>query len=145
MLKKLEKDRLKIASPDRDEIIRMVCEAMENTPVDNVRAFKNLFLTNDLNGSEDWLVSDKIIELVGNEIKEFRQQLMKEKCPKNLQELLNTITPPKGLKRNFEGFELYDCEDDEIEDSVENEVLEKSDDEEEDIETQQGISLTLAN
>ena len=41
---------------------------------------------------------------------------MNQPCPKNLQELLKTITFPKGVKRknNIEGSELYDCEGPEI-------------------------------
>ena len=46
--------------------------------VDVKSAFKNLFLTNSLDGSEDYLVSPKIMQLVGAKVQEFRENLMKE-------------------------------------------------------------------
>ena len=110
MIEKLKEKRKGIPAPSRDEMVEMVYNAMKNTNVDNIAAFKSLFLTNALDGSEDWKVSDKINSLIGTELKEFRRKLMQEKCPKDLEELLKQITPPKGLKRNYEGFELYDCE-----------------------------------
>ena len=71
---------------------------------------------------------------------------MKEKSPKNVDELLKTITPPKGVKgRNIEGTELYDCDGDEIMDEVENEVLEASDDEIESTENVVQIWYDLPN
>ena len=50
---------------------------------------------------------------------------MKEKSPANLNDLVKTITPPKGIKRrnNIEGSELFDCDGEELEaleDEVEN-------------------------
>ena len=110
MLEKLREKPKAIPAPERDDMITMICEAMKNSPVDNIKAFKSLGLTNALDGSEDWMISDKINSLVGTKLKEIRQKLMQEECPKNLEELLKQITPPKGLKRNYEGFELYDCE-----------------------------------
>ena len=52
----------------------------------------------------------------------MRAKLMKEPLPKSLQGLIKTITPPKGVKRvqkktdvpPDEGFELMDCEGEEI-------------------------------
>ena len=110
MLEKLREKPKAIPAPERDDMILRICEAMKNSPVDNVKAFKSLGLTNALDGSEDWMISDKINTLVGTKFKEARQKLLQEECPKNLEELLKQITPPKGLKRNYEGFELYDCE-----------------------------------
>ena len=100
--------------------VRAVEKAKEK--VDTKMAFKRLFVTNALDGSEDHLVSDKVFQLVGNEIKKFRETLMQEKAPKDLKEMLKTITPPKGIRRkNIEGSELLDCEGDELEIPVEQE------------------------
>ena len=133
MLEKLKRDKSTIASPDRDEIMQMVCEAMENTKVDKVRAFKSLFFTNALDGSEDDQVNDKLFKLIGPEVQEFRQNLMKEKPLRNLEELLNKIIPPKGVKskNNIEGSELLDCDGEELQTTVENEVLKIPDEEKE--------------
>ena len=55
--------------------------------------------------------------LVGDQLKEFRDKLMKKESPKNLKQLLRLITPPKGVMRKDqqeipfdEGFELFDCD-----------------------------------
>ena len=52
-------------------------------------------------GSDDFMVSDKLYSLIGKQIKDIRQKLMNDPCPKNLQELLKTITPPKGIRRKI--------------------------------------------
>ena len=96
-------------------MMEITCKAMENLSIDKDRAFKSLFITNALDGSEDYMVSDRLFSLVGEKIQEIRQILMNGPCPKNLQELLKTITPPKGIKRkNVEGSELFDCDGPEL-------------------------------
>ena len=118
MLRKLKEDRSKIPTPSKDEIMTMLVTALQNVTIDSKTAFKELFVTNDLNGSEDHMVSDKLFSLIGREIQKFRNELMLEDPPKNLQELIKKITPPKGVKRkNVQGSELFDCEGDEIEQS----------------------------
>ena len=126
MLEKLTKDKIKIPSTSRDEIINMVCEAMKSVSVDNEKAFKSLFITNKLDGSEDYEVSDKIMDLVGTPFKEFREKLMKEKSPRNLQELFKKITPPKGVhcKSRIEGMKLFDGDGDDILEDVNDEEVE---------------------
>ena len=63
----------------------------------------------------------QVFQLVGPEMIEFRNKLKKEKGPKDLKQLLTTITPPKGIRRkNLEGVELFDCDGDEIEEKNEN-------------------------
>ena len=90
--------------------------------IDSNKAFKNLFVTNAFDESEDYLVSERLFKLIGPQMKKFRQELMKEKSTKDLNVLLKSITPPKGIKRkNVEGSELLDCEGEEINDSPENE------------------------
>ena len=76
--------------------------------MDNEKAFKSLFVTNKFDGSEDHLVSNKLFQLVGQDMSKFRENLFKEDGPKNLADLIKTITPPKGVKRkkNVEGSEL---------------------------------------
>ena len=56
MLEKLEKNK-SVPKPSRDEIMAMTCTALENVSFDKERAFKSLFLTNSLDGKEDYLVS----------------------------------------------------------------------------------------
>ena len=54
---------------------------------------------------------------------EFREK-SKEGTPKNLDELIKTITPPKGVKtkRNVERSELLDCEGEEMDPSEDMEI-----------------------
>ena len=45
------------------------------------------------------IVSVKIMNLVGDDLKKFRSELMKSPSPKQLRELLKQITPPKDVRR----------------------------------------------
>ena len=57
--------------------------------------------------SEDYLVSDKLYALVGNEMIKFRTELMTSRSEKTLKEVIRKLIPPKGVKRkgNDEGIE----------------------------------------
>ena len=72
LLQQLHEDKTKIPRPSRDEIIKMATESFKNLNIDTEQAFKSLFITNDLNGSEDCLVSDRIYRIVGEEMVKFR-------------------------------------------------------------------------
>ena len=81
--------------------------------------FKVLWVTNNLDGSEDFLVSQKLMNLVGPEMIKYRNELMAKEAPLNLNQLMKEITPPKGVRRKSdtniprdEGVELFDCEGD---------------------------------
>ena len=80
-------------------------------------------MTNALDGSEDCLISDKLFELVGPTMLEFREKLMKG-SPKTLQEVIRQLIPPKGVKRksDIEGGELSNCAG-EILDNCDNEDI----------------------
>ena len=51
----------------------MTVKAAKKIDVNFSEVFKQLFVTNDLNGSEDYLVSDKLFDLIGEEMKDFRK------------------------------------------------------------------------
>lgn len=118
MIEQLEKDPNKIPSPSRDEMMEMMMEAVRTMNIDGNSAFKSLFLTNALDGSEDYLVSERIFGLIGDQIIKFRKELMEKEYPGTFNELLKSITPPKGIHRkgrpNTEGSELLDCSGDEL-------------------------------
>ena len=116
MFEQLNNDPNKIPSPSRDEMMRMLLKAWELLEVDTEWEFKFLFVTNALDGSEDYLVSDKLYALVGNEMVKFRTELMTSRPAKTLKEVIRKLIPPKGVKRkgNDEGIELLDCEEEEI-------------------------------
>ena len=115
MLDQLRADPKNIPQPNRNEIMRMLVESFDSLEIDVVNRFRALWGTNALYGSEDYLVSERTMTLVGNQLKEFPDELMKKENRKNLKQLLRLITPPKGVKRKDqqeipfdEGFELFD-------------------------------------
>ena len=108
-MEKLQADKKKVPSPTRDEKINMAVEASRKVDVSFTEVFKKLFVTKKLDGSEDYLVSDKLFALTGNEMKEFRKKLMESPPPDKIQKVIKSITPPKGIRRkNLEGTELLD-------------------------------------
>ena len=125
MLKMLEADKSKIPSPSRDNMIKMLMSSWDAITTDFSQVFKKLFVTNKLDGSGDYLVSDKLFSLIGNEMKDFRDSLLKSDVPNNLKTIVKQLIPPKGIKRNFEGSELLEYMDSLGDDNDEN----KSDEE----------------
>ena len=123
MITQLRSGPNKIPKPNHNDMMRMLVESNNSIDVDIPARYKALWVTNKLNGSEDHLVSERIITLVGQKLMLFRENLMKEPSPTNLKDMLKLITPPKGVKRAKgkndvvppdEGDELYDCDGDEI-------------------------------
>ena len=129
MLKHLERDKTKIPKPSREEMISMVHNAWKEVDINYEAAFKQLFVTNALDGSEDFIVSDKLYGLVGIRMTEFRKELLKQSfAENNIQNLVKKIIPPKGIRRkNIEGTELLNYFDTEAD--VEDDM--NADDEEE--------------
>ena len=119
MLEQLRKDPKKIPRPNCEDMMMMLTDAMETVEIDVDARMKNLWITNALDGSEDYLVSEKLHAVVGQSVVKQRDALMKVPSPKSLKELLKKITPPKGVRRKDiciesapvdEGTELFDCE-----------------------------------
>ena len=148
MLQMLRSDPHKIPAPSKNDMMRMLCESMDivldgdndEKGVDFQAAFKSLWLTNKLDGSEDYLVSERIMNLVGEEMKKFRNELMVKPAPKSFEAMLKKITPPKGVKLPKEdgetppdeGDELFDCEGEELNMvEIEDEMSEYADDQNE--------------
>ena len=99
MLEQLEKDAIKIPSPSRNEMMSMLFQAWETLEIDTKRKFKSLFVTNALDGSEDYLVSNKLFVLIGNEMVDFRKELMSQNSVKILKEVIRNLIPHKGVKQ----------------------------------------------
>ena len=109
MMEKLQADKKKVPSPTREEMINMTVKASRKADISFTEVFKELFVTNKLDGSEDYLVSDKQFALIGNEMKEFRKKLMESPPPGKIQKVIKSINPPKGIRRkNVEGTGLFD-------------------------------------
>ena len=115
MLEKLQVERNKVPRPTREEMVNMTVKAAKKIDVNFSEVFKQLFVTNDLNGSEDYLVSDKLFDLIGEEMKDFPKTLLDSNTPNTIQELIRPIIPPKGMRRkNIEGVKLLDFSVEEV-------------------------------
>ena len=70
--------------------------------------FKQLFITNKLDGSED-LVRDTLFDLIGSDMVEFREKSMEPRTPDTIQAVIKNIILPKGMRgKNIEGTDLLD-------------------------------------
>lgn len=124
MMAQLRSDPTKIPQPNRNDMMRMLVESVNSiVNIDIPARYKALWITNKLDGSEDYLVSEQVVTMVGRELIPFREQLISNPSPKTLKDLLKLITPPKGVRRGKtavddapedEGGELYDCKGEEI-------------------------------
>ena len=94
----------------------MLLQAWETLEIDTKREFESLFVTNALEGSKDYFVSDKLFAPVEDEMVDFGKELMSQNSIKTSKEVIRNSIPPKGVKRkaNVEGSELLDCEGEEI-------------------------------
>ena len=77
------------------------------------KAFKTLWVTNALDGSDGFLVSDKIMSPAGKSIRNFRNKSMNKPLPKTVNLLINSIIPPKRIKKGkrCDGSVLGDAEE----------------------------------
>ena len=110
LLEKLAEDRAKIPFPTRSEMMSIVTQANDALKIDKASAFKSVWVSNALDRSEDYLVSDRIMRLVGTSMQDFREELKSKPCPTTIKVVIRGIIPPKGVKRtnNVEGLELFD-------------------------------------
>ena len=70
MLEQFEKDPIKISSLLRNEMMSVLLQAK--------REFKSLFVTKALDGSKDYLVSNKLFALIGDEMIDFWKEMMSQ-------------------------------------------------------------------
>ena len=133
MLKKLENDKSKIPSPSREQMIGMLLTAWKEIDVDYPAVFKKLFVTSKFDGSEDFLVSDKLFSLIGDDMFEYCRQLLRTAVPTSLQAVMKQIIPPKGIcRKNTEGSELLEFAHEEDTNELENDENDVSSSEDED-------------
>ena len=105
---KLQNDPEKIPAPDQNEMMRLLVNSNQEVKIDVKPAFKLVQVTNALDGSEDYLVSDKIFGLVGELMTIFQAEVIVKPPPKTMNELINSLIPPNGVKngKNIVGTEL---------------------------------------
>ena len=78
MLEQLRADPKKIPQPSRRNMMGMLAEGFNSLTIDVDNHFKALWVTNALDSSKDYLVSERIITLVGSHLKEFWDELMEK-------------------------------------------------------------------
>ena len=151
MIEQLHNDPKTIPKPSRDEMMKMLYESHVSLEKDYAKEFKSLWVTNALDGSEDYLVSERVYKLARTRMTDFRNQLMKTASSKNLKQLFKMVAPTQGVKRKHakgpaapidKGDELFDCEREEIETETIDEDKSTS---EKEGETPQATSQTAAN
>ena len=81
MIEPLRPNLRKIPQPTRDDMMQMLIESFKSLESDFVNRFKTLWVTNVSEGSEDYLVSERLL-LVGEKMKSFRDQFKKKKSQK---------------------------------------------------------------
>jgi len=72
MIEQLRNDPKTIPKPSRDDMMRMIYESNTSLEKDYAKEFKSLWVTNALDGNEDYLVSERIYQLVGTRMVAFR-------------------------------------------------------------------------
>ena len=78
MLEKLKDNPQKVPAPDRIEMMTFLTDAMQDVRINESSAFKSVWVTNALDGSEDYSVSDKIFSLLGEGMRSFRAEMLKK-------------------------------------------------------------------
>ena len=103
----------KYSLDEQQELGLKVNDSEKAITIDANAAFKSNCVTNSLDGTEDFFVSDKIFGLVGDSMREFRNKMTAKPPPKTLKEVIGALIPPKVIKRgkNTEGAELFDGEE----------------------------------
>ena len=125
MIEQLRLHPKKIPQPSMGHMMQMLLESWNLLEINLICRFKALWVTNALDGSEDYLVLERVFALVGEKLQTFRRNLMLIPSPKNLKDLQGLITPPKGVKQKQEyktsktepvdeGDELFDYEGDKL-------------------------------
>ena len=85
MLKIIEIDKSKIPSLNRENMIKMLMSLWDAITTDFSQVFKKPFVNNKIDGSEDYLVSDKLFSITGSKMNDFRDTLIKPDVCNNLQ------------------------------------------------------------
>ena len=117
---KLRENKDRIPKPPRDDMMELMTTAYSECNVNQAVSYKVNWLTNKLDGSEDMVVSQSLRDLVGQEMMEFRAELLKSQVPATLREAVQQITRPEGVRpkdtgqrdtlyiQEDEGAELFD-------------------------------------
>ena len=78
--------------------------------MDDNSSFKPVRVTNALDGSKDYLVSDKIFNIFVETMRNFSSDMTQKSPPNTIKQVIISIIPPKAIKRekNTKDSELFD-------------------------------------
>ena len=96
---------------DRDlhDLINMIVTAWNKLNGNHISAFKTLFVINSFDGSENYLVSDRLFKLISDSMISFRKKLIESEIPASYAAVVKKLIPTNGIKRkNQEGYYLLD-------------------------------------
>ena len=99
MLENLQNDPQEVPAPVLNETMRLLVNSKKDVKIDVKSAFLSVWVTNAPDGSEDYLVSDKIFGPVGESMTNFRTAMIANPSPETNKELINSMIPPKGIQR----------------------------------------------
>ena len=110
MHEKFTKDLQKVPSPNKSEMMSLLVESAKAIVLDTSAVSKSVWVTNSLDGSEDYLVSNKIFRLARDSMRQFRNEMTAKPPPKTVKEVILSLISPKVIKRskNIKDSELID-------------------------------------
>ena len=93
--------------------MKTINESMKTVKFDNNKAFKPLSVISTLGGTEDSLVSNRIMQVFGEFTANCRNKFINDFMPKTINMLINSIILPKTIKkgRRGKGSELFHDEE----------------------------------
>ena len=89
MLEQLRADQKKIPQPSREDMIRMLAESFNSLKIDVANRFKALWVTNALDRSEDYLVSEKDNRISSQSFETISGWVVKKESPKSSNKYLD--------------------------------------------------------
>ena len=98
-LSMLQKNNPKIPPPWRDDMMKMIFAVWNKLNVDHTRVFKTSFVTNSLDGTKDYLVSDRLFKFIGDSMVSFQKNLIESEISASLAAVVEKLIPPKEFKR----------------------------------------------
>ena len=92
MIEQLRNDPKTIPRRDIDEMMRMLYERWKKLENDYSIELKGLWVSNALDGSENYLVFEKLYTVMAEKMIEYRHELLQTPSPENLKSLLKLLT-----------------------------------------------------
>ena len=91
MLQKLKDNPGKVPLQDRNEMTKLLNDTKKDVTISESSALKSVCVTNALEESEDYLVSDKIFGFVGKTMRSFRSEMIKKSPPNTIKGVIASI------------------------------------------------------